>query len=398
MDSYAFFRTPQTIIYGRNSFDKVGKEAGLAGKKALIISDKIMERLGNVGKCTALLKQEGVESSQYLGVDSEPTDLYVAEALDLFQKESCDLIISLGGGSCIDTAKAVSVLAANGGYIGDYIGSLKVASQTPVPHIAIPTTAGTGSEATDATIITNTDSHVKMMIKQPAFMPAAAIVDPLLAISSPEHVTAATGVDALSHAVEAYLSKKAHPMTDTLALSAMKLIVNNLVNSYEDGGNVGAREAMCLGSLQAGMAFTNASVCLVHGMSRPIGALFHVPHGYSNAMLLPAVLEFSKNECVDRLADLGRIFDPNAGHLSNPAAADLAVKAVKNLCNKLKIPNLQNWGIDKTEFEKAISKMAADALASGSPANNPRVPSKQEIEDLYRYCYSYSLTESGTAI
>ncbi|RKI98343.1 iron-containing alcohol dehydrogenase, partial [Butyricicoccus sp. 1XD8-22] len=169
---------------------------------------------------------------------------------------------------------------------------------SPLQHIAIPTTAGTGSEATDVTVITNTSNQVKMMIKQQSFMPTAAIVDPELSKSSPKHVTAATGIDALSHAIEAFLSKKSHPMTDMLALSAMKLIVNHIRDAYEDGNNMEAREKMALGSLQAGMAFSNASVCLVHGMSRPIGALFHVPHGFSNAMLLPAILEFSKGSCI----------------------------------------------------------------------------------------------------
>lgn len=301
-------------------------------------------------------------------------------------------MISLGGGSCIDSAKAISILATNGGCIEDYLGSGKIARSKPIPHIAIPTTAGTGSEATDVTIITNKNTDVKMMIKQPALMPAAAIVDPLLSISSPPHVTAATGVDALSHAIEAYLSRKAHPMTDTMALSAMKLIVPNLLAAYHDEENLCAREAMSLGSMKAGMAFSNASVCLVHGMSRPIGALFHVPHGYSNAMLLPAVLEFSKDYCVKRLAELGRIFDPELEGNRDEEAADKAVLAVKSLCFELKIPNLQGWGIDWSEFESSIGKMAFDALASGSPAQNPRVPTQTEIEELYAVCFDYDLS------
>lgn len=392
MDTIAVLRTPQTIFYRRNSFTQVGKEAYRLGKKALIISDKIMDNLGNVHQCRQYLQKEGMESTTYIGVNTEPTVRYVDEALEIFKNDQCDLVISLGGGSCIDTAKAIAVLAANGGDIGDYIGGGKIAVKEPLPHIAIPTTGGTGSEATDVTVITNTETDVKMMVKQPAFMPAVAIVDPILTLSSPQHVTAATGVDALSHAIEAYLSKKAHPMTDMLSLSAMKLIVKNIVNAYKDGTNLEAREAMSLGSLQAGMAFSNASVCLVHGMSRPIGALFHVPHGYSNAMLLPAVLEFSKESCIERLADLGRIFIPHNLSISNTEAADIAVESVKNLCMNLNIPNLKNWGIDENSFHLAISKMAADALDSGSPANNPRVPTKIELEELYHTCYNYQFT------
>lgn len=389
MKGFEFFRMPQTIIYGRKSFEKVGAEAALCGKKALIISDKVMSRLGCVNQCCQYLHDNGVASAVYLGVDSEPTDQYVEESLELFEKESCDLIISLGGGSCIDTGKAIAVLATNGGYIGEYMGGRKIADKAAIPHIAIPTTAGTGSEATDATVITNTDDDVKMMIKQPNFMPLVAIVDPLLTVSSPPHITAATGVDALSHAVEAYLSKRSHPMTDTMALSAMRLIVENIENAYDDGDNIDAREKMSLGALQAGIAFSNSSVCLVHGMSRPIGALFHVPHGYSNAMLLPAVLEFSKEACMERLADLGRIFKTEYKNLSIERAALVAVESVKALCQKLNIPNLEGWGIEEEKFNLSVSKMARDAIDSGSPANNPRVPTKQELEELYHTCYHY---------
>ncbi|MFC0273802.1 iron-containing alcohol dehydrogenase [Metabacillus herbersteinensis] len=394
MKSFSVLRTPQTIYYGRDSFQKVGSEAFLLGKKALIISDKIMDHLGYVSELRQFLQEARVTSVVYLGVDSEPTDQYVEEALNLLKNESCELVITLGGGSCIDTAKAVAVLATNGGYIGDYMGGKTIAKNPPIPLIAIPTTAGTGSEATDVTVITNTKNDVKMMIKQPAFMPTVAIVDPILTQSSPKSVTAATGVDALSHAVEAYLSKKSHPMTDTLALSAMQLLVENIRDAYENGDNLDAREAMALGSLQAGMAFTNASVCLVHGMSRPIGALFHVPHGVSNAMLLPAVLEFSKVECIDRLADLGRIFSQSKQVLSNEEAAEIAVAEVRKLCLDLNIPNLKDWGVNQEQFESAINKMAIDALNSGSPGNSPRVPTQQEIEELYKVCYNYQFSGS----
>lgn len=392
MEKSAIFRVPEAIFYGRGAFENVGTEAALRGKKALIISDKIMDQLGYVSECRTHLQEAELKSEVYLGVDSEPTDKYVAEALELFQKEQCDLIISVGGGSCIDTAKAIAVLATNGGYIGDYMGGRKLAVNAPIPHIAIPTTAGTGSEATDVTVITNSSNDVKMMIKQPAFMPSVAIVDPLLTVSSPKNVTAATGVDALSHAIEAYLSKKSHPMTDTMAISAMKLIAGNILTAYNNGENVDAREAMSLGSLQAGMAFSNASVCLVHGMSRPIGALFHVPHGISNAMLLPAVLEFSKGACVERLADIGGIFQPGNESLSIEEAAEVAVQSVKNLCLKLNIPNLRGWGINQGAFVNAVGKMAVDAIDSGSPGNNPRVPTQSELEELYHVCYDYQFS------
>ncbi|MYL42627.1 iron-containing alcohol dehydrogenase [Virgibacillus salexigens] len=390
MDMRAVFRMPRTIHYGRSALERIGEETAHYGSKALIISDEVMSSLGYISNVRDYLATAKVESVTYLGVASEPTDVFVTEALELMEEKSCDVIISIGGGSCIDTAKAVSVLAVNGGYIGDYRNRNKTITKAPIAHIAIPTTAGTGSEATDATVITNKANDVKMMIKQPAFMPEVAIVDPLLTISSPKHVTAATGIDALSHAIEAYISRQSQPMTDTLALSAMKLIVDHIEAAYEHGENLDARGAMALGALQAGIAFTNASVCLVHGMSRPIGALFHVPHGYSNAMLLPAVLEFSQEHCRERLADLGRFFVPTKEKVDNQTAADIAVNEVKRLCKELQIPNLRGWGIDERSYESVIKKMALDALDSGSPANNPKVPTRLEIESLYRICFDYN--------
>ena len=346
MENYKLFRSPQLTVYGRDAFNRVGSETAQRGKKALIVSDGIMESLGYIERCVHALTEKKIESVTYIGVKSEPSDKYVEEALSLFEEKSCDIIISLGGGSCIDTAKAVAVVATNGGYIGDYMGGEKMATVLSVPHIAIPTTAGTGSEATDVTVITNLSNDEKMMIKQPAFMPAVAIVDPLLTMSSPNKVTAATGVDALCHAVEAYLSRKAQPLTDTLALSAITLIVSNLKRAYENPEDIEAREGMSIGSMYAGMAFSNASVGLVHGMSRPIGALFNVPHGESNAMLLPAVLEFSREKCADRLATIGRIFSEDAREMNNDEASKFAVDQIRNLCLDLKIPNLKDWGIE----------------------------------------------------
>ncbi|WP_107923250.1 iron-containing alcohol dehydrogenase [Lysinibacillus parviboronicapiens] len=381
--------SPVTMIYGRDSFEEVGVHAKKLGTRALIISDPIMDSLGFVNQCNLLLKMQGLETVSYLGVTTEPIDSFVKEGLEVLQAQQCDVIISLGGGSCIDTAKAIAVVATNGGYIGDYMKMQKVADKTPIPHIAIPTTAGTGSEATDATVITNTTNEVKMMIKQPAFMPTIAIVDPILTITSPSAITAATGIDALSHAIESYLSRLAHPYSNVLALSAMELIVNNILKVYEHGDDIDAREAMSLGSMQAGLSFSNASVALVHGMSRPIGALFHVPHGISNAMLLPAVLEYSKDACVDRLADIGNFFNKEGKYLTQEELADLAIVSIKELCKRMNIGNLQQWGIENDAYYAAIPKMAVDAIASGSPGNNPKVPTYEELMELYKMAYHY---------
>jgi alcohol dehydrogenase class IV len=389
MSSYSNFEMPQKVLYGRDSLSQLGKLASTLGSKALIVSDRIMEKVGYFEKCTSLLDAEGLRYASYLDANSEPTDAFIKDALDICKHENCDFVIAVGGGSCIDTAKAVAVVATNDGYIGDYMGGKKIAAIQPLPLIALPTTAGTGSEVTNVTVITNLKEDVKMMIKQSAFLPRMSIVDPLLTLTTPKTVTAATGLDALCHAIEAYFSKLKHPMTDTFALSAIELITGNIKTAYVKGDNVDAREKMSLGAMQAGIAFSNASVTLIHGMSRPIGALFHVPHGVSNAMLLPACLEFTKTAALSELAEIGMTISPQANFKTNLEWADQAIKTIKNLCHELEIPNLKNWGIDEKAFNEAIDKMATDALASGSPGNNPKVPTHAEIVALYKTCYNY---------
>ncbi|WP_099304805.1 iron-containing alcohol dehydrogenase [Bacillus sp. Marseille-P3800] len=374
---------PSTIVYGEDSFKQLGAEAAKAGTHALIISDPIMEQLGNIEKAIQLLLEHGIHASVYTGVNAEPEDTYVYEALEQLFHHNCDHIIAIGGGSCIDTAKAVAVVSTNGGDISDYMNNQSIARKKALPLLVVPTTGGTGSEATDATVITNTTTAVKMMIKQEAFMPQVAIVDPVLTVSSPPSITAATGVDAFTHALEAYLSKKAHPFTDTLALSAIEKLYHHVLIAYKDGKNLQARHEMIYGSMLAGMAFSNSSVCLVHGMSRPIGALFHVPHGVSNAMLLPVVLTYTQNHCTKRLAEIGRVLFPEEKTTQEEQLAQMVVDRIISLCQQLAIPTLSEWGVDQDAFHRVLDKMADDALMSGSPQNNPRVPSKEEIRTLY---------------
>lgn len=216
-----------------------------------------------------------------------------------------------------------------------------------------------------------------------------AIVDPDLTLSCPSSVTAATGVDALCHAIEAFITRRSQPVTDTWALKAIELIMKYLRLAYDKGDNREAREQMALASMLAGAAFSNASVTLVHGMSRPIGVMFHVPHGVSNAMLLPAVLEFTKESALERLAIIGRIIKPDGEGRSDVEIVDELIVEIKRLCRDLQIPNMKTWGIDKNRLNQVVSKMAEDALASGSPGNNPRIPSHEELIQLYHVCYDY---------
>ncbi len=387
------FRMPKSVLYGRNSLEKLGEQSKKLGKRAFIVTDTIMEKLGYIEKCIQQLNKKGITVSTYNKVDAEPTNVHVLEALSLCKEEKCDFIIGIGGGSCIDAAKAVAVLYTNGGEVEDYVQKDIEIENNPLPLIAIPTTSGTGSEVTSVAVITNKKTDVKMMMKHPSFIPKVAIIDPVLTSSLPPEITAATGIDALCHAIEAYISKFSQPLTDVLALSAIESIMKYLRIAYEDGRNMEAREAMMIASLQAGIAFSNASVTLVHGMSRPVGALFHVPHGISNAILLPTVLEFTKTSAVKRLAKIGRSLNKDLYSNSDEEVANYTLGEIKKLCFDLRIPNLKKYGIDEIEFENAISKMALDAIESGSPANNPRVPSYDEIKELYRECFNYKYKE-----
>lgn len=387
------FRMPKSVLYGRNSLEKLGEQSKKLGKRAFIVTDTIMEKLGYVEKCMQQLNKKGITVSTYNKVDAEPTNIHVLEALSLCKEEKCDFIIGIGGGSCIDAAKAVAVLYTNGGEVEDYVQKDIKIENNPLPLIAIPTTSGTGSEVTSVAVITNKKTDVKMMMKHPSFIPKVAIIDPVLTSSLPPQITAATGIDALCHAIEAYISKVSQPLTDVLALSAIESIMKYLRIAYEDGRNMEAREAMMIASFQAGIAFSNASVTLVHGMSRPVGALFHVPHGISNAILLPTVLEFTKTSAMKRLAKIGRSLNKDLYSNSDEEVADYTLGEIKKLCFDLRIPNLKEYGIDEIEFENAISKMASDAIESGSPANNPRVPSYDEIKELYRECFNYKYKE-----
>lgn len=388
------FRMPKSVLYGRNSLEKLGEQSRKFGKRAFIVSDTIMENLGYIERCIKQLNMKGITAVIYNKVNAEPTNIHVVEALAICKERKCDFIIGIGGGSCIDAAKAVAVLYTNSGEVEDYVQKDIEIENDPLPLIAIPTTSGTGSEVTSVAVITNKKTDVKMMMKHPNFIPQVAIIDPILTSSVPPHITAATGIDALCHAIEAYISKVSQPLTDVLALSAIKSIMKYLRIAYEDGDNMEAREAMMIASLQAGIAFSNASVTLVHGMSRPVGAIFHVPHGISNAILLPTVLGFTKTSAVKRVAEIGRSLNKDLYSCSDEEVADYTLAEIKKLCFELRIPNLKEYGIDEVEFENAISKMATDAIGSGSPGNNPRIPSYDEIKQLYRECYNYQYKDS----
>ncbi len=391
MKQARFFRIPSGVIVGCNASSFAGREAKkLGGTKALIVTDRNLTEMGFLSGIESSLDSEKIDHEVFDEVTAEPTLDYVEKGLDLYRRSKCDFIIALGGGSPIDTAKAVCIMASNPGVIQDYKGLDKVSSPG-APLIAIPTTAGTGSETTIFTIITDTRTNVKMLIGSPFILPSVALVDPLLTASSPPSVTAATGVDALTHAIEAYVSVKAQPMSDVFALSAIKFLSENLRQAWANGDNLEARSLTMLGAFQAGVAFSNSSVALVHGMSRPIGAYFHAPHGLSNAVLLAPVVEFSISGNPKRYADIARAMGEKVEGLGVMEGASKASKAVRELVRDIKIPALATLGVTREKLKTVVGKMADDAIASGSPGNNPRKATKEEIVELYWKTFNQDL-------
>ncbi|MDD6600319.1 MAG: iron-containing alcohol dehydrogenase [Galactobacillus timonensis] len=376
------FLVPGHIITGAGALNAAEKIFPTMGKKALVVTDPVMIKLGNCAKVEAALKQEHVPYAVYSDIVGEPNNIMIENGLRKYREEGCDFLIAIGGGSCLDSMKAIGALAVNGGDIVDFFG--KTIDVEMPPMAAIPTTAGTGSEATQFTIITDTRKDVKMLLKGPKLIPSLAVIDPQFTMTAPPAVTANTGLDALCHCVEAYTSRKAQTLSDTFAVSAVKRIFANLPIAYHDGSNQEARIQMSVAALEAGIAFNNSSVTLIHGMSRPIGALFHVAHGLSNAMLINVCLTFALPGAYDRFGDLGRAIGVADASDTDQVAAEKFLDALKKLVAEMEIPTPEAYGIDRETFMNAIPKMAHDAMESGSPQNTIRDITVEQVSDLYR--------------
>lgn len=375
------FIVPGCIISGSGALELARDSIAGMGRKALIVTDQVMVDLGNCKRVEKLLQDSGILYAVYSEITGEPTDIMIAKGLALYKEESCDFLIALGGGSPIDSMKAIGSLVESGGSISDYMGK---EIDVPVPPMAaVPTTAGTGSEATQFTIITDTKKDIKMLLKGKCLMPDIAVIDPCFTMTAPSGITAATGLDALCHAVEAYTSRKAQTLSDTFALSAVKRIFLYLPKAFHDGKDEEARMQMSVAALEAGIAFNNASVTLIHGMSRPIGALFHVPHGISNAMLMKECLNFAVHGAYGRFAELGRAVNAASREDADQEAAAKFLRALEALVEEMEIPSLERYGIAKEKFTGLIDKMAGDAMDSKSPQNTIRRITKEQVEQLY---------------
>ena len=349
--------------------------------RPLIVTDTNLAALGHVQTVTDVLDAAGIRWTVFDNLVEDPTDACVDAGLAAYRTGDFDCIIGLGGGSPMDTAKAISFMSVNPGHVRDYKAPCQIDRCGP-PVILIPTTGGTGSELTRWCVITDTHKTEKYNLSGLACVATAALIDWTFTTTKPWRITADTAVDSLTHAIEAYVSRKAFAYTDAFALAAMPAIAKHVRTACQDPQNATAREALMLAASQAGMAFSNASVALVHGMSRPIGAHFHVAHGLSNAMLLPKITAFSVNAAQARYATCARVMDWAGGGDSDAAACQKLVENLLRLNDDLKVPSPGKLG--HTATPETFALMAAQALASGSPQNNPKVPTQDEIVQLYQ--------------
>ena len=382
MDTFSF-SIPQNVIFGWGSIEKLSEAAEkIGGNKGFIISGPHLNKIGMVDKCIEALSKNGITCDSFTDTEGNPSTDTVNKATKIFLESGADFIIAFGGGSPLDTAKAVAVLGTYGGDITDYEGVGKVPGEV-VPMIAIPTTAGTGSEVTSFSVITDHSRNYKLTVGSEYLIPGVAILDPELITSVPENVAASCGVDAFVHALEAYLSLAASPFSDMMALRAMELIGKNLIAYIQNRTDREASEAMLMGSLFAGISFSHARLGNVHAMSHPVSAFFDVAHGLANAILLPTVVEFNEDTNPEKYYDIYRCISKNPMP-KECFTPHMLVDEIRVLNSKIGIPdNLKSVGVTEDKFEK----MTDDAMKSGNIKVNPRYTTRENILNLYRKAY-----------
>ena len=368
-------RVPVTFVGVDASRELCESIAHTHARKVLIVTDAVLVEIGLIDPVTESLRAAGMECSIYSGVEPDPTFAHVQEGLALLKLEGCDAILAVGGGSPMDAAKLIAALATNRVAISKLEGLLKV-RRAPMPLYAIPTTAGTGSEATLAAVVSDPETHTKKFFIDPKLLPLMAALDPSLMLKLPPAITAATGMDALTHAVEAFVSRTANETTDRYATIAVRLIFDHLGTAFSDGGNMEARKAMALASYYAGLAFTRTGVGYVHAIAHGFGACYGTPHGLGNAIVLPQVLEFSKGPAQAQLARLAELIGLEAE--SSGDKAQKFIDAVRELMNRIEIPAT----LDALK-ESDIPSLARQALAEAHLSYPvPRYMSQRECEAL----------------
>jgi alcohol dehydrogenase len=376
---------PARAVFGAGASAEIGSEVErLGAARVLLVTDEFLLESGAAERFLGAIGAAGIACEVFSGVQPDPTDGNVVAGLEVLRQADADLIVAFGGGSVIDAAKMIAILAANPGPVREYRGYHQI-PEAGVPLIAVPTTAGTGSEATRVAVITDTEHDEKLMILDGHLVPTVAIVDFELSATMPPSLTAFVGIDTLTHGIEAYVSALANPLTDAFALSCVQLVGEHLEQAWADPDDMEARAGMAMAAYAGGAAFANASVGLVHGMSRPIGAVFHVPHGLSNAVLLPTVTRFSLTGAGRRYAHLARAAGFAAEGDDDATATARMVEGLEALNRRLEVPRLGELEqLEEERFVVTVAKMAADALASGSPERNPVVPTEEQIVDLYK--------------
>ncbi|OED44411.1 L-threonine dehydrogenase [Endozoicomonas sp. (ex Bugula neritina AB1)] len=351
----------------------------LGFKKALIVTDKVLNEIGLVGSVVEKLGTQGIVSVIFDGTQPNPTSGNVKAGLQMLEEHECDFIISLGGGSPHDCAKGIALVAANGGKIQDYEG-VDVSEKLQFPLISVNTTAGTASEITRFCIITDEERHVKMAIVDKNTTPLMSVNDPSLMVDMPKSLTAATGVDALTHAIEAYVSIAATPVTDCCAIKAIELIRDHLETAVFDGKNMEAREQMAYAQLLAGMAFNNASLGYVHAMAHQLGGFYDLPHGVCNAILLPHVQAYNAKVCPERLSDVAKAMGVDTTDMSADVAASKAIEAIQVLSAKIGIPaGLKELGVKEEDFPILTDNALKDACGF----TNPKQATAEEITAIF---------------
>lgn len=379
------FLTPARIVTGRGAILEAASYIDGFGKKALIVCDQVMERIGKVKSITQALSKKGIAHAVFHDFTGEPDTAMVEAALSVYRKEGCDFLIGIGGGSTLDIMKAVAALEAVDGSVSDYVG--KEITAVRAKMVAIPTSAGGGSEATQFAVIADNNTSELLQLRGEGLIPDVAIVDPELTLTLPRKITAYTGIDALTNALEAYTSREAQPLTDTQAISATRRIFHYLPLAIHDGNNEVARTQLSIAALEAGIALNNSSDTLVHGMSRPLGVLFHVPYDIANGMLLHVCLEYAKDKAIDKFADMARATGAANDGDSDEKAAEIFLSEIKKLCNVCQIPTLASYGIEKDVFFARIDEMAQAAMKSGCTANTIREVDLEVVKDLYKKLY-----------
>lgn len=381
--SYRELYQPAHTIIGKGCIQEIPRHIDvIAGKKALVVSDEGLEKIGTVRKVLEVLERAGKPYTLYTGVKPNPTVSIVNEAKNIYDREGCDYLIGIGGGSPLDVSKAVSILANNGGKVEDYNG-LDKSQKAGAPLIAINTTAGTGSEVTRAYVVTDEVRKSKMLMVDANCLSYLAINDPDLMVGMPPALTAATGMDALTHAIEAYVAKSHFPFTDGIALEAVALIAKSLEKAYEDGRNIEARTDMCWAEYMAGLAFSNAGLGMVHAMAHQLGGFYNTPHGVANAILLTHVMRYNTSACKERYADIAKALGIQTAKMTSDQAANAAIEYIEGMAERMKIPKLS-----ETAFKPGdVITLSLHALEDTGMPENPKEASLVDVQKVFMDAY-----------